>query len=113
MAKDLYCWRCDKVVPMFDDEEWEAMGPALSESIDDIKELRREAGISLREALAKPHGQRALKLHQELTGQTEPNLNVIWHHRLSIYGPPCRACGKPLRTPRAKLCAACGRSVST
>ncbi|MCC4589940.1 hypothetical protein LL974_02195 [Xanthomonas campestris pv. cannae] len=111
MAKDLYCWRCDKVVAMLDDAEWETMDPALTESLYDIKELRRQNGISLHEALAMPYGQRARQLYHALTGRTETNPAVIWHHRLSIYGPPCHVCGKPLRTPRAKLCAACGKSI--
>lgn len=39
--------------------------------------------------------------------------NAILHHRISIYGPPCPACGKPMRTPRARFCAACGEVVQT
>jgi len=38
----------------------------------------------------------------------ETNPNALWHHRLSQLGPSCRACGKPLRTVRAKFCAECG-----
>jgi hypothetical protein len=43
-----------------------------------------------------------------MTGLRETNINAIWHHRIAEYGPPCGACGKPLRTPKARLCAACG-----
>lgn len=46
--------------------------------------------------------------YERLTGLAEANANAIMHHRLAQYGPPCAACGKPLRTPRARFCAACG-----
>jgi len=43
-----------------------------------------------------------------ITGFDETEPNAIMHHRISMYGPPCEACGKPYRTPQAKFCAACG-----
>jgi hypothetical protein len=84
------------------------MDPALSQSIRDIQDYRKEHGVGLAEAKQHAYGATALRLYQELTGFTETSPDAIWHHRLSIYGPPCGACGKPLRTPQAKLCAACG-----
>jgi hypothetical protein len=45
--------------------------------------------------------------YQRITGFRETNPNAIYHHVLSMYGPPCAKCGKPLRTPRAKVCGAC------
>jgi hypothetical protein len=50
----------------------------------------------------------ALDLYQRLTSFRETNPNALWHHRMSLDGPICAICGKPLRTPEASFCAACG-----
>ncbi len=84
------------------------MMPLLGETIRDFKEARRATGIGLVEAQVNGiFGRRALVFYQELTGFPETNVKALWHHRLSLYGPPCTHCGKPLRTPQAKFCAAC------
>ena len=51
---------------------------------------------------------RMLDEYNQITGFGETNPDAIWHHRASLYGPPCHLCGKPLRTPEARFCAACG-----
>ena len=43
-----------------------------------------------------------------MTGYRETNAAAILHHALSLYGPSCKNCSRPLRTPRARYCAACG-----
>lgn len=110
MAQTLYCWRCDFELPMLDEMEWAQLAPLLQGAIAEFMEERRRTGVGLDEARDTGIlGRRALAFYRELTGFEETNLNALWHHRLSLYGPPCGHCGKPLRTPRAKLCAACGR----
>lgn len=55
-------------------------------------------------------GFRAMREHYtRLTGGKETHHDHLLEHRISAIGPPCTACGKPLRTPDAKLCAACGQ----
>jgi len=54
----------------------------------------------------------ALAEYERITGYRETNFAAIWHHRLALYGPPCKSCGKPLRTPQAKLCGNCMTPVA-
>jgi hypothetical protein len=107
--KTMWCWRCKAELPMLDEEEWSRILPLLSMDIAAIKSYRTQHGASLSEAL------RAAQLpgreeFERITGYREANPNAIWHHRASLYGPPCKHCGKPLRSPLAKHCAACGRT---
>jgi hypothetical protein len=108
MAKQLYCWRCDMVLPMLDEREWQELEPLLVLSLEDVKRHRAEHASTLPDALSNGLGRRALARYREITGFEETNANALWHHRLSLYGPACTACGKPLRTPRASFCASCG-----
>lgn len=95
--KRLWCWRCKLEVPMLEDDEFKR---ALSRKGSGSGKLReREFGPVLAE-------------YERITGFHETNINAFYHHVASLYGPPCRACGKPLRTPRAKFCAACGDAAN-
>jgi hypothetical protein len=53
-----------------------------------------------------------LGYYNQVTGMQETNPNAVLHHFVDAYGPPCEKCGKPYRTPRAKICAACGNVIS-
>ena len=108
MAKLLYCWRCKMDVPMLDEVEWEQVVPHLTGAVAEIKRYRDAHGVSLAEAKDQVYGKGALDRYHQITGFRETNVNAVWHHRISNFGPPCAACGKPLRTPRAKFCAECG-----
>jgi hypothetical protein len=108
MAKTLYCWRCRAEVPMLDEQEWEQVELVLSDGIRRIKDHRASHGASLAEAKRHVSGTDALDRYFALTGHRETDADALWHHRLSLFGPPCGACGKPLRRPQATFCAECG-----
>jgi hypothetical protein len=91
MSEELYCWRCGIDMPMLDENEWARIQPHLL--------------AAPRDPLA---WSTALDLYEEMTGLRETNINAIFHHRIADQGPDCTSCGKPLRTPKAKFCAACG-----
>ena len=86
----LWCWRCKQICPMLDEQEYQQVTSC------------RGKGMSLRDSFVP-----VMADYERITGYVETNPNVIYHHRLSMYGSPCKACGKPLRTPRAKLCESC------
>jgi hypothetical protein len=85
------------------------VGALLAQSIRTIKDFRERTGLPLAEAKEVASWE-ALHLYREITEFPETNPNAIWHHQISIYGPPCVGCGKPLRTPRAKRCFECGQT---
>lgn len=107
MPSTIYCWRCRMNIPMLTETEWDAVSPLLANAVEQIKLYRAAHQCSLAEAQQKGFGQQALAAYEQITGFKETNPNALFHHRLSMYGPPCHACGKPLRTPQARYCAMC------
>ena len=119
----LWCWRCREDVPMLDDDEWALIMRAHQHWDDPERSLavinaeRATRGLaSLKPEPMERHPtqhryQYLLAGYQLFTGVEESNPNVVWHHVRSLYGPTCDTCGKPLRTPKARVCAACGASA--
>lgn len=95
--KPLWCWRCQMDVPMLDEDEYARVAALYSRCLSEGQVAARMQPV--------------LDAYEEITGFRETNANAVMHHRLSLYGLSCVGCGKPLRTPRASFCAACGRAV--
>lgn len=108
MPHTIYCWRCKMDVPMLTEDEWQLVNPASF--VQQIKQYREATGCALAEAYRNNMGHPALVAYERLTGFRETNPDALMHHRLKLYGPLCTTCGKPLRTPSAIFCAACGSS---
>jgi hypothetical protein len=83
-------------MPMMDDAEADyVLDPMYEDDWTKFEALRLES----------------LERYREVTGFVETNINAVFPHIISLYGRPCGVCGKPLRTPRAKMCAACGTTA--
>lgn len=95
---------------MMSEEEWQLVNP--DGFIEQVKRYRERHGCSLGEAMEAGLGHESLEAYERLTGFRETNPQALYHHRISLYGPPCSNCLKPLRTPQARTCAACGAQVS-
>ena len=106
MPRTIYCWRCKMDVPMLTEDEWQLVNPISV--IEQIQQYRQETGASLAEAFRDNMHLPSLVAYERITGSPAGHLDALMHHRLKLYGPACTACGKPLRTPTASFCAACG-----
>jgi hypothetical protein len=91
--KTLWCCYCKRDVPMLDDAEF-----ALVWGKHNVP-----PGMDGRQAV--------LAEYNRLTGSSETNWHVVFHHQISRHGPPCPRCGKVLRTPVAYKCFECGHQV--
>jgi hypothetical protein len=94
-------------MPMLDDEEYAVARELFRDGMRATKEFRAKWGISLEHASLEDRYRPLLEFYERVTGFKETNPNAVWHHCIAQYGPPCGRCGKPLRTPKAKLCGAC------
>jgi len=92
---------------MLEESEWNRLAPLLMKHIEEIKRIRIQKNIDLATAKGLADTS-ACDLYFEMTGFRETNINALWHHRLSLYGPECPKCGHLFRTPKARFCANCG-----
>lgn len=109
--EELWCWRCRMEVPMLDEEEYRLVREARRDGMEAVERERRGIAAPSPLTLHSPHAESerpTLEMYRLLTGFEETNPNAVWHHRISMYGPPCPSCEKPLRTSAARYCAACG-----
>lgn len=103
----MYSYGLKRSLPMLSDEEFEPIGKALENRVEQIKEYRRVHQCSLDEAL-KHSSVDALDHYERISGIRLAHPDELYWVQLSRYGRSCPHCGKPFRTPRAKLCAECG-----
>jgi hypothetical protein len=108
-------------MPMLDEAEyqecWALMQEALAvTSEESLSSFVQKHGLQTlfevplapakaREIIYKP----VFDAYERMAGYRETNINAIWHHRISEYGPSCAKCGKALRTPVAFKCFECGK----
>lgn len=105
--KLLWSWRCKCEMPMLDEVEYAEVAQLYREGIRATKEFRERWGVPLKDALTEARFRPVRDAYERITGAKEVHENAIMHHRISLYGPLCKRCQKPLRTPRAKLCGSC------
>jgi hypothetical protein len=94
-------------MPMLDEQEYAEIASLFHAGMQSVKEYRKETGAPLKSVPLAERFAPMLSRYEAMTGYTETNANAVMHHRLSLYGPPCSRCGKPLRTPMAKICGSC------
>ena len=95
------------------EEEYLVFGKARSEGMPAVVAEAQRLGLPLLPPLeltspAARHLRPMLEMYRLLTGFAETNPNAVFHHIVELYGLPCPQCHKPLRTPVARFCAACG-----
>jgi hypothetical protein len=110
--KMLWCWRCQREMPMLETPEAALVHKAHLGGMRVVEEEAQQRGRVLvpmqLESIVVRRLQPMLEMYRLLTGFVETNPNAVWHHMADQYGPPCPRCHKPLRTPEARFCAACG-----
>ena len=96
---------------MLDEEEYAEAFRLYGECMKATKEFRQRWNIPLEGASIDQRFEPLRDWYQRLSGFADCHQNAIMHHRVSNLGAPCRVCDKPLRSPRAKLCASCGAAA--
>ncbi|TYQ15884.1 UNVERIFIED_CONTAM: hypothetical protein Cloal_2377 [Acetivibrio alkalicellulosi] len=105
------CRRCKQEVEMLNEEEYIRVYEIYGECIKRTKAYRETNETTFSETPVDELFRPVVEEYEKITGFKGFHHNAIMHHRISTYGQPCKNCGIPLRTPRAKMCAACGAKV--
>jgi len=92
---------------MLDEAEFAVASRLYGESMRGAKEIRKQTGVPVQHASIDDQFRPVRDYYEDISGMKDCHQNAIMHHRLALYGPPCAACGKPLRTPQARLCGSC------
>ena len=93
---------------MLDEDEFERVIQQLRDGKSELLGIAPAGEAVPEQAVLTTATKRLLDEYNRITGFSETNPNAVWHHRIALYGPACHSCGKPLRTPIARFCAACG-----
>lgn len=94
-------------MPMFEEQEFVEIAALHRLGTQSVKDHRAKIGEPLNQVPVAIHFGVMLKRYEEITGCKETNPNAVLHYCLSLYGPPCKRCGKLLRSPNAKICGSC------
>jgi hypothetical protein len=94
-------------MPMLNETEFREIASLYTAAMKGTKEFRQQWSIPLENASIEQRFAPVRLRYEQLTGLKDCHENAIMHHRLSLFGPPCHHCGKPLRTPLAKVCGCC------
>jgi hypothetical protein len=103
----MWCWRCKQEVPMLDENEYAVIARLFHESTSSVKAFRRAHEISLKDTPLQELYKPVCAEYERIAGVKELDHNEILKHRISLYGPSCKNCSKPLQTPKAQLCGTC------
>jgi hypothetical protein len=107
----MWCWRCKRDVPMLDESEHAEIARLHNESALAAKEYRRRWDASLADTPLHELFAPVCAHYERMTGEKESDHDEILKHRISLYGPPCKRCLKPLRSSKARFCGACMNPV--
>jgi DNA-directed RNA polymerase subunit RPC12/RpoP len=106
-----YCWKCEKEMPFLEEDEWLQIEPLLRKAAEEIKAYRATHQCNL--AIARENLEpEATKMFELLTGMPKVHFDIIYHHRLSEWGPECKNCNTLLRSKNASYCTKCGLSIA-
>lgn len=96
---------------MLDENEFAEIARLYSEAMKSVKRFRETSHADLKHPSIDDFYGPVCEKYEQLMGTRESNQNAIMHHRLALYGPPCKRCGKPLRTQMQNcVVAVCGPS---
>lgn len=105
--KEYFCWRCKKVMPFLDEQEWKEITPFLDAALKVVQAYRTKHDRDLQTVDEGCLAVASVKF-EELTGMPDVHFWTIYHHRLKDWGRECPSCGCLLMTPETTLCTHCG-----